>query len=382
MLSAQLRRFLKFAAPVFLIILTPVALAQEWTWTTSQIDTEGTDSSVAVDHDGNVHVSYRVPTHEQLKYAFLPIGSSHWFTMTLDGMLSEFLTGIAVDPKGNPFICYTPGVLKIARFDGRRWNTQQVDPGGGLIQFYCSVRFGPDGQPQLSWYVDGTFALRYGVFRNGVWVARTVDTDDAPGKMNSMALDRFGNPQFSYIGLTGIRLKYARFTGQDWNKVSLVGRNRSLELTNVDSGMGNSIVVDRDNNPMISYFDISSLKFAHLVGGKWKFEVVDEFPPVPQWGWRMFRSTTVLDRNGNPHIGYQCPLGLKHAWWDGHQWRTRVILAPAGTLFDGAMAMDDKNNLYFTYTDPVQGALMLATGHYNGDQETAKTEASPAAKQP
>jgi hypothetical protein len=373
-------RLIISALLISLTILPASVAAQDWTWTTSQIDTEGTDSWVVVDHDGNLHVSYRYPMHAQLKYAFLPAGSARWFTMTLDQMLGEFLTGIALDPKGNPYICYTPGVLKLAIFDGQRWKMQQVDPSAGLVSFYCSVRFGKDGAPQLSWYVEAGFILRHAVLQNGAWIARTVDTQDAPGKFNSMAVDHSGYPQLSYIALTGTKLKYARFNGKDWTRITLEAPYRGLETSRGDTGMGNSIVIDRDGNPMISYFDTSSLKFAHLVGGKWKFEVLDPFPLTPQWGWRFFRTTTVLDRNGYPHIGYQSPLGLKHAWWDGHQWKNQVILAPAGTTFDGAMAIDDKDNLYFSYTDPAQRTLMLAIGHYVGDQQTAKTDAPTEAK--
>ena len=365
---------------ISLIGLPSVAVAQEWTWTASQIDPEGTDSWLAVDHDGNVHVSYRVAAGGKLKYAFLPAGGSNWFTMTLDQMLGDFLSGIAVDPKGNPYICYSPGVLKLAVFDGRRWKIQEVDPDNGLVHFYCSVRFGPDGAPHLSWYVETPFTVHHAVLRDGVWIARIVDNQDLPGKINSMAVDRLGNPQLSYIGLNGTKLKYARFNGQVWTRINLEAPNQGLEMSRGDTGMGNSIAIDRDNNPMISYFDTSSLKFAHSVDGKWKFEIIDRFDPLDKWGWRTFRSTTVLDRKGNPHIGYQCPLGLKHAWWDGHQWRTQVILAPAGTTFDGAMAIDDKDNLYFSYTDPVQHSLMLAIGRYSGEHQTARTGSSPESK--
>jgi hypothetical protein len=383
MIGNVANRLILSAVLIALSILPVSATAQEWTWTTAQIDKEGTDSWIVVDHSSNIHISYRYPTHSQLKYAFLPRGGSRWFTMTLDQMLGDFLTGIALDPKGNPSICYTPGVLKLAMFDGQRWKIQQIDPGSGLVSYYCSVRFGPDGAPQLSWYVEAGIILRHAVLQNGAWIARTVDNQDAPGKFNSMAVDQSGNPQISYIGLTGTKLKYARLNGQDWIRITLEAPSRGLESSHGDTGMGNSIVIDRDGNPMIGYFDISSLKFAHLVNGTWKFEVIDRFRPVPQWGWRFFRSTTVLDRNGYPHIGYQSPLGLKHAWWDGLQWRTQVILAPSGSTFDGAMAIDDKDNLYFSYTDPVQRTLMLATGLYVGDQQTAKTNSpSEEKKQP
>jgi len=376
-------RFVVSALLILFMALPPLAMAQEWTWTTSQIDTEGTDSWVAVDHGGNIHVSYRFPIHAQLKYAFLPVGGSRWFSMSLDRMLGDFLTGIAVDPKGNPYICYSPGALKLAVLDGNSWKIQEIDPGRGLVHFYCSVRFGPDGAPQLSWYVETPFSVHYAVLRNGVWMARTVDNQGMPGKINSLAVDHLGNPQLSYIGLAGTKLGYARFNGQVWTRITLEGPDQGLEKSRGDTGMGNSIATDFDNNPMISYFDTSSLKFAHFVDGKWRFEIIDRFDRVDQWSWRTFRSSTVLDRNGYPHIGYQSPLGLKHAWWDGHQWRTRLILAPAGTTFDGAMAIDEKDNLYFSYTDPVQRSLMLAIGHYSRDQQTAITDSSPEpGKQP
>jgi hypothetical protein len=373
-------RFFVFSFLILLVALPIRATAQEWTWTTSQVDTEGTDSWIAVDHDGNIHVSYRFPTHGELKYAFLPAGNPHWFTMTLDRMLGDFLTGMALDPKGNPYICYSPGTLKLATFDGARWKTQAIDPGNGPVGFYCSVRFGPDGGPHLSWYIDGRFMLRYAALRDGIWVARSVDTQDLPGKFNSLAIDSSGKPQLSYIALNGLQLKYARMSGNDWIRLTLEASNQGLEKSHADAGMGNSIIIDRSGNPMISYFNASSLKFAHLVEGKWQFEIIDRFGPLDQWGWRFFRSNMVLDRNGYPHIGYQSPLGLKHAWWDGHAWKTQVILSPAGSTFDGAMAIDDKDNLYFTYTDPIQHTLMLAFGHYAGDQRTAKTDSSAEPK--
>jgi hypothetical protein len=371
---------LRVASLVWLAGVFSIASAQEWTWSTSQIDLQGTDSSVAVDHDGNVHVGYRYPEHAELRYAFLPAGKSHWFTMTLDQMLGNFLTGIALDPKGNPYICYSPGILKLAAFDGQRWNIQQIDPGSPLISYYCSVKFGPDGAPRLSWYVEAGFTLRYAVFQNGAWVARNVDTQDLPGKFNSLAIDSTGKPQLSYIALNGLQLKYARMGEGDWIRTTLEARNHGLQRATSDAGMGNSITIDREGNPMISYFDTSSLKFAHLVAGGWKFEVVDQFPAVPQWGWRMFRTTTLLDKQGYAHIGYQCPLGLKHAWWDGHEWKTSVILAPAGTTFDGGVAMDDEENLYFTFTDPVQNTLRLAIGRRLKERQSAAAQALPEAK--
>lgn len=361
---------------IFFTMLASVSTAQEWTWTTSQIDIEGTDSSVAVDHDGNIHVGYGLQGGNKLKYAFLPAGGSHWFNLNIDTGLGDFLNGIALDSQANPYICYTPGVLKLAAFDGKHWRTQQIDAGNGLVSYYCSVKFGKDGTPHLSWYVESKRLLRYAVLRDGVWKARDVDTQDFPGKFNSLVIDRSGYPELSYIGLYGTKLKYARFDGKDWTRLILESPFQGLARSLGDTGMGNSIALDNDGNPMVSYFDTSALKFAQVVKGTWKFDVIDSFPRLDQWGWRYFRSNTVLDKSGHPHIGYESPLGLKHAWWDGQQWKTQVILAPTGSFFNSGMTMDDRNNLYFSYTDPLQNTLVLAVGHYSGDQQAARTQSS------
>jgi len=146
-------------------------------------------TSLAVDADGNLHVSYYYPVEGQLKYGFRPAKSARWFTMGLDKGFGEFSTRITVDPKGNPHICYSPNILKYASFDGRRWTVQQIDPGGGLVSYFCSLRIGPDGAPQVSWYVESGTYIRYAALKNGAWIAQTADAENKPGKWNSMVLD-------------------------------------------------------------------------------------------------------------------------------------------------------------------------------------------------
>lgn len=348
---------------VALVLVLPLtAAAQTWQWSSQLIDAEGTDSSVHVDANGNVHVSYRHTAGGQLKYGFLPAGGSRWFTVVLDQLLGDFLTGITVDENDNPFICYTPGTLKTARFDGHEWKTQQVDPGGGLVGFFCNVRVGNNHKPQISWYVDGTFRLKHAILENGLWMAQNVDVQDLPGKINSMVLDTADQPHLSYIGLYGPKLKYAHFDGSHWIRSVLDASDKNP--AGGDRGMGNSIILDPQGNPMISYFNTQALRFARIVDGQWKYETLDQFPPMAQWGWRNFRSAMALDPEGRVHIVYESVLGLKHAWWDGAQWKKQLLLPPAGTSFDGGMALDAKGNLYYSYTDPADRSLQLAIGRY------------------
>src|SRR5262249_3368690 len=79
------------------------ASAEDWSWRTEKVDTDASFTSLAVDHDGNVHVSY--VNNGMVKYAFRPVGTSKWFNTTVDQ--GNSFTNIAVDGADNPYICYT-----------------------------------------------------------------------------------------------------------------------------------------------------------------------------------------------------------------------------------------------------------------------------------
>jgi len=89
---------------VLLLLLYDSAAAQDWSWTKETVDTSGRSMSLAVDADGNAHISYG--KDGELKYGFRPAGrESHWYTMKLGSGVSY--TDIKVDEQGNAQICVT-----------------------------------------------------------------------------------------------------------------------------------------------------------------------------------------------------------------------------------------------------------------------------------
>jgi len=353
--------------------------AQTWTWTTEGVDIDGTDTSIIVDQEGNLHVSYSFSAGGELRYAFRPAGNPHWFKMTLDKGLGVFYSRITVDAQGNPHICYTPRIMKYAHFDGRHWSVQQVDPGGGLVAYTCSIRMGADGTPRLSWYVESGVFLRYAEFKDGVWMARTLDAEGLPGKWHSLVLDSNGLPRIAYIQFPWGRLKYTAFDGKQWNTV-ILDQPVTNPGDNLERGFGASLALDGKGNPLISYYDLQSLKMARLVDGKWEKGVIEQLPPFGQWAWKNFRSTLVLDSKGNPHVGFESLQGLEHAWWDGRQWRSQLIVAPVGaTFFESAMTIDRNDNLYISFRDPGDGSLRVAIGHPGSSMQNARTETPKSA---
>jgi hypothetical protein len=359
---------------VWLLVPPLSGYAQMWSWTTGQIDSEGSAASIVVDKDENVHVSYQFATGGQLRYAFRPSHSTSWFKMALDNSIGDFESQITVDSRDNPHICYSPRELKYAHFDGKRWSVQEIDKGGGLVSYMCSIRVGADDAPHISWYVESGVFLRYAELKDGVWKAITLDFEGLPGKWNSLALDPQGNPRISYIDFPLGQLRYAAFDGKKWSRL-ILDTPGATAGDNWERGFGNSIVLDSQGAPIIAYYDETSLKLAHYVDGMWKKQVIEQLPPFGKWSWKNFRSTLLLDSKGNPHIGFESLRGLEHAWWDGKQWHTQLILAARGaTFFESSMAIDQNDNLYLVYRDPADGSLILASGSEGSAQQSMKIE--------
>lgn len=361
---AGMRRAMRFWLAVGLFLLLPHRLTgQTWNWTSEDVDLQGESTWIATDADGNLHVSYYAVTGGQLKYAFRPADGTKWFTMTLEHSLGFFVTRITVDSNSNPHICYTPRVTKYAHWDGTKWHTQEVDPGSGVVGFWCSISVAGDGKPQISWYLEGGTYFRYAILNDGVWAAQSIEGGNGamPGKWNSMALDAQNRPRMSYTWFPTGLLKYTEFDGKMWKITSLDSPNDSPGGTR---GMGSSLVLDGQGNPMIVYYTEDALKMARYVAGKWKKEIVEQLPPFgPLYGWRSFRSSLVLDSKGYPHIGFQSLKGLEHTWWDGKQWRSQLLIAALGnTFYDSAMAIDKGDNLFISYRDPVDGSLKVLAG--------------------
>jgi hypothetical protein len=78
-------------------------LGQTWKWTTAMVDTFGVQTSIAVDQNQNLHISYFAGA---VKYGFRPADSSHWFKMDIapPAGYEELFTGLTLDSDGNPHV--------------------------------------------------------------------------------------------------------------------------------------------------------------------------------------------------------------------------------------------------------------------------------------
>jgi hypothetical protein len=326
------------------------------------IDLQATFPSIAVDANSNLHISYQ-DNLGGLKYGFRPAGSTRWYTMVLEKQLGQLTTRLTLDGNNNPHICYTPGIIKYAHWDGRKWQIQQIAKDTGLIGYTCSIAIAKDGTPHLAWYqLNGPVVLhiRYAVLKDDAWQVRTLDFDRETGKWNSMVLDANDNPLLSYSVWVDGELRLAHWNGKEWDVTTVDSRTRSHGETN--PGPGNSLILGPDGKAHISFYSEKALKYAHEVGDGWKIETIDQV--TWQGSWTSFRSSIVLDKQHFPHICYEDSGVLKHAYWDGKRWRIQVLAQSGLNLFRyNSMAIDQGDNIYVAFLDAEDNTLKLATGH-------------------
>ena len=101
----------------------------------------GMGNSIALDSQGLVHVSYF--TESQLRYAHPK--ENGWAVETVERVnplsgWASFRSSIALDRKGRPHICYEDaGVVKLASWDGSRWQIQLISERGQEQLRYSSI---------------------------------------------------------------------------------------------------------------------------------------------------------------------------------------------------------------------------------------------------
>lgn len=373
------RRAKKLLLVVTIMMFVPLStIGQTWQWSTETVDASGSQTSIAVDKDQNLHISY---FSGGFKYAFRPANSSRWFTMNVapgEGYTEAF-TRVVIDEAGNPAICFTPGVLKYASFEKRSWNVQQIDPQAGLIDYSCSLAIAPDGTRHVLWYQYGGpgggyyLHLKHAVLTDGAWVARTVDLERQTGKWNSMALDAQGNPHVTYDSFLVGQLKYAYWNGKEWKHAVVDSPAISNDGAN-SHGLGSSLVLNRDGKARISYETDTSLKYAtEKEDGTWKIETLDGISV--SGSWIGFRTRQALDPQGNPHIVYEDAGRVKHAYWDGAKWNIQIVsgAGPKGLRYE-SIAIDREGNIYISFQDAFDGSVKVAIGRLDGSAQNAASK--------
>jgi hypothetical protein len=183
----------------------------QWIIRTVESGGVGLYSSIALDSQNVIHLSYYDAVNRRLRYARGNADGLSWTPQTADGNLKVGLfTSIAVDSSNRPHIAYFDDIndrLRYSFWNGG-WYNEIADPEYGS-GWDPSLAIDGAGNPHISYHNMGREQLKYAVRRNGVWSNQVVDSDGSVGLYSSIRLKGGTAPVISYYDATSGDLKYA-----------------------------------------------------------------------------------------------------------------------------------------------------------------------------
>jgi len=217
----------------------------------------GKYTSIDVDANDKVHISYVDDTKHKLKYATNASGS--WGTPAVIDDINALIgaTSIGVFTNGTVNMSYfSEGEhLKFASNNPPLpWTIETADS-STTVGRYSALALDKDGYAHIAYWDEDNGDLRYATNAGDSWVYYVVDDEGYVGKYPSIALDAAGKVHIAYLyeyfghipSVTALNLRYATNASGSWqwetvDDVGFVGEY-------------SSIVLDASNTVHISYFD-------------------------------------------------------------------------------------------------------------------------------
>jgi hypothetical protein len=249
-------------------------------------------------------------------------------------------------------------VLGCARWNGSNWEAWAPDYGanGSLsidkydrphisYSYPYSVLIGNVSVPRSD--------LKYAYWNGQSWQIQTIEYGGKIGTENSLALDSQMRPHIAYrdFGVESGKLKYASWNGSEW-QIQVVDNQ-------VDAGKDPSLALDSVDRPCISYAGGDySLKYASHNGTTWQIQTVET--SVVQYS---LPNSLALDQDDRPHISYydNGRSILKYAVWNGSGWQVEIVDASNSPGLSNSLALDNENSPHISYYEGISGDLKYAT---------------------
>lgn len=253
-------------------------------WSVEVVDTgAGSPENAA----GSVHVSYAGtdgidPANNELRYATKD-ESEDWIVTTVDGDGVGWYSSIGVDSEGNVHISYYDNVnrsLKYATNASGSWTTTRVYSGSPDTGRSTSLVIDSYDRVHIAFYDAGNRSLMYSTNASGQWFTSTIDSASNPGWASSLAIDEFTDVDRLYVAYADIygNIKYAaKYPSSDWIKFTVDSIGSSTELPWQYLEKIVSLDVDADGYAHMAYYDIAgaNLKYATNASDSWVTGTLD-----------------------------------------------------------------------------------------------------------
>jgi hypothetical protein len=222
-------------------------------WTCTNVETAGDVgkySSIAIDSNNNVHLSHQNTTGGDLRYCNNTLGT--WTCTKVGTEVAEGLEAlsIAIDSNNNVHLSHHNNLYETVRYCNNTlgtWTCTSAD-GGGLIGDYTSIAIDSNNKVHTSHQNRTDKTLRYCNNTLGTWTCTNVDTSTASvGYYTSIAIDSNNKIHISHEDSTNYNLRYCNNTAGTWTCTNVE--------TGGDVGKYSSIAIDSNNKPHISHYN-------------------------------------------------------------------------------------------------------------------------------
>ncbi len=325
----------------------------------------GKYTSIAIDSDEAVHMSYYDELNGNLKYAYwngvgLPVNE------TVDSYHDQgdvgLYTSIAVFLDGDrqrPIISYMDEKydnLKAAVKSGGVWDKWEVEARSSGVGTFNSIALASDNRPYISYLNFNNYSLKVAYLNNDkkTWTKGVVDSSGVLGLYTSLSIDSTNQLHISYYDAGNGDLKYARYANNSWTivKVDTAGD------VGIYSSVSTHPVGDKAGKLGISYFNVTQ--------GAFRFVYLH-----PQLGWQPstigfagdvgVSTSLAMTDAGIPHISYmddalnriKYTQYIGDVWMGGGYWAREFItptigVGPFSSIalrggFDPVLAFNDTN---------------------------------------
>ena len=300
-----------FLVIVAMIVGTSTTFADPWSKEVVDLKSNVLKSysrGIEVDAHGNTHIVYG---HNNLSHAFFVRGKWKYEVVDASPGVGQYAS-LAMDKDGQMHISYYDAInkdLKYAKGNFGAWSVETVGSNGRDEGKYTSLTVDASGYVHISYVsydAHGKGTLNYATNKSGAWVtekvAENVDYE------TSIAVDAGGKAHISYcetIPHTVCSLIYTRKESNVWNGERLESGNGELLV-----GRNSSLVVDTTGKIHITYESsslnqqgttVSSVKYVSNTMGQWSPKVVfagDNKGGISQYVY----ASLAVDKLGNAHI--------------------------------------------------------------------------------
>ncbi len=247
-------------------------------------------TSLALDSNGNAHMSYFVAENRDVYYATNSPGE--WSLTKIDTG-AEGVPALSLDASGKAHLFYRDGGIEALRYASNvsgTWLIAEVDTarvGGNPSSGIDSA-----GTAHISYYDDANHSLTYASNLSGQWSQQLIDAGYNTGRYSSLAVDAMDRVHISYWDEINGELKYATNATGPWVL-------RTVDSAGV-AGSFPSLVIDPFGMIHISYYDetIRGLRYASNQTGEWIKSTIDDSDST------VWNPTIAVDSQGHAHVTY------------------------------------------------------------------------------